>query len=147
MPPDAPPLVERFGTLNLPLGGKQGYENVRGKQGAKRNEFQGYTPQKTHFTKTYKSAKEAAVNLALLKRELENNSEEEEEKKPRKARKVKKVTRHARSPCPLATCTLTHVCSNISRALWQVQTRTPYFIIWACPCLALQVRQPVRRLF
>ena len=43
-------LVERFGNLKLPLGGKYEYVGVRGKQGRTRDRFQGYTPKKTHFT-------------------------------------------------------------------------------------------------
>ena len=99
----AGPLTERFGELNLPLGGKQGYKGVRGGQGSNKEQFQGCTPRKTHFTKLYLTAHEAAINLALLKRDLENNSEDEEEKKPRKKRsdKVRAL------PCPHtlhATC-------------------------------------------
>ena len=37
-------LVERFGNLKLPLGGKYEYKGVRGKQGRARDRFQGYTP-------------------------------------------------------------------------------------------------------
>ena len=84
------PLAESFGALNLPLGGKHGYRGVRGGQGSKKIGFQGYTPRKTHFTKVYNTAHEAAVNLALLKRDREMNMiEEEEEKKPRKVRSDK----------------------------------------------------------
>ena len=43
-------LVERFGNLKLPLGGKYEYVGVRGKQGRTRDRFQGYTPKKKHFT-------------------------------------------------------------------------------------------------
>ena len=60
------PLTESFGALNLPLGGKHGYRGVRSGQGSKKDGFQGYTPRKTHFTKVYKTAHEAAVNLDLL---------------------------------------------------------------------------------
>lgn len=83
----AAPLAESFGTLNLPLGGKHGYKGVRGGQGSKKDGFQGYTPRKTHFTKVYKTAHDAAVYLALLKRGRESiGSEDEDEKKPRKPR-------------------------------------------------------------
>ena len=118
MLPDGPlPLVfERFGTLYLPRGGKHGYKGVRGEQGTTRDKFQGHTPRKTHVTKLYTTAHEAAVNLALLKRELEENSEEEEEKKARKARKDKKVARHARPRCTCDmhtdTCVLEHLSSE-----------------------------------
>ena len=83
--PESALLTESFGALNLPLGGKHGYHGVRGRQGSKQDGFQGYTPRKTHFTKVYKTAHEAAVDLALLKRDREMNSEDEDEKKPRKA--------------------------------------------------------------
>ena len=115
----SPPRVERFGTLDLPLGGKHGYKGVRGEQGKSRDEFQGYTPRKTHVTKLYSTAHEAAVNLALLKREREDKGEEEEEKKPRKARKEKKVARHARSPCTCDmhtdTCVFEHLSCSVRR--------------------------------
>ena len=85
------PLTESFGALNLPLGGKHGYRGVRGAQGSKKDGFQGYTPRKTHFTKVYKTAHEAAVNLALLKRDRENdNPDGDEDKKPRKTRSDKR---------------------------------------------------------
>jgi len=92
------PLTESFGALNLPLGGKHGYRGVRSGQGSKKDGFQGYTPRKTHFTKVYKTAHEAAVNLALLKRDREMNSEEEEEKKPRKVRSDKVLLRSSNKP-------------------------------------------------
>jgi len=91
--PDAAPLSEMFGTVNLPLGGKHGYKGVRGGQGPNKDGFQGYTPRKTHFTKIYKTAHEAAVNRALLKRDLEQSLalgiEDEKKKRPRKPRSDK----------------------------------------------------------
>ena len=105
MPPAAAaPLTETFGTLSLPLGGRQGYKGVRGGQGPKRDGFQGYTPRKTHCTKVYKTAHEAAVQLALLKRDRENNSEEGEERKPRKTRCDKVIL----SPSMARTLDLPH---------------------------------------
>ena len=101
--PDAAPLTESFGALNLPLGGKHGYRGVRGSQGSKKDGFQGYTPRKTHFTKVYETAHEAAVNLAVLKRDLETNVEDDEEKKPRKRRK-KKARRHEELPSNPHSC-------------------------------------------
>ena len=50
------PLVERFGNLELPLGGKYEYAGVRGNQGRARDRFQGYTPKKQHFTRLYDTA-------------------------------------------------------------------------------------------
>ena len=64
------PLVERFGNLELPLGGKHEYGGVRGNQGRSRGRFQGYTPKKKHFTRLCETAHEAAVALATLKVDL-----------------------------------------------------------------------------
>ena len=67
-----------------------GYEGVRGRQGAKKDKFQGFPPRKTHLTKLCNTAHEAAISRALLKRELQESREEHEEKKPRKPRCDKK---------------------------------------------------------
>ena len=64
------PLVERIGNLELPLGGKYEYAGVRGKQGRSRDQYQGYTPKKTHITRLCDTAQEAAAALATLKVEL-----------------------------------------------------------------------------
>ena len=63
------PLVERFGSLNLPLGGTNGYVGVRK---CKKGGFQGYTPQKSkgHFTGRYDTAQEAAVARAIKQQEI-----------------------------------------------------------------------------
>ena len=79
-------LVERFGNLKLPLGGKYEYIGVRGKQGRARDKFQGYTPKKTHFTSLCDTSQEAAVALATLKQELAMGYDPVEERKPRKKR-------------------------------------------------------------
>ena len=79
-------LVERFGNLLLPLGGKYEYKRVRGKQGRKRDKFQGYTPKQTHFTELHDTAQEAAVALANLKQELAAGYDSVHERKPRKKR-------------------------------------------------------------
>ena len=52
--------VERFGSLDLPLGGTHGYVGVRK---VRKGLFQGYTPKKRpgHFTKALKTAHAAAV--------------------------------------------------------------------------------------
>ena len=65
-------LIERFGNLKLPLGGKYEYVGVRGKQGRTRDKFQGYTPKKSHFTELCDTPQEAAVALATLRQELVN---------------------------------------------------------------------------
>ena len=79
-------LVERFGNALLPLGGLHGYVGVRGKQGKKRNKFQGYTPNKTHFTKLCNSAQEAAVARANLKKDLDAGIDNALDRKPRAKR-------------------------------------------------------------
>ena len=53
-------LVERFGNLKLPLGGKYEYKGVRGKQGQAHDKFQGYTQKKKHFTELFDKPQEAA---------------------------------------------------------------------------------------
>ena len=52
------------GAVRLPLGGLNGYVNVRGKQGRKKNKFQGCTPSKTRRTSLYNTPREPAVALA-----------------------------------------------------------------------------------
>ena len=79
-------LVERFGNLKLPLGGKYEYKGVRGKQGRASNRFQGYTPRKSHTTELYDTSQEAAVALAKLNEELAMGYDPVEERKPRKKR-------------------------------------------------------------
>jgi hypothetical protein len=70
MPAFSKPLVEVFGSLNLPLGGTNGYVGVRK---AKKGGFQGYTPKKTkgHFTGRCETAQEAAVARAIKIRDIE----------------------------------------------------------------------------
>ena len=61
--PRRQPRFEEAGGQRLPLGGVNGYYGVRGKQGKKRNQFQGHTPRKTKepLTDHYDTAKEAAI--------------------------------------------------------------------------------------
>ena len=63
--------VEVAGGQRLPLGGINGYLGVRGKQGKKKNKFQGVTPKKQHRTRLFDTAKEAAIARAQLKEDLE----------------------------------------------------------------------------
>ena len=63
--PRRQPRFEEVDGLRVPLGGKNGYIGVRGKQGRKRDKFQGVTPRKQHRTSPKKTSKEAAVALAL----------------------------------------------------------------------------------
>ena len=59
---------------------------VRGKQGRKKNKYQGVTPRKTHRTGPKNTPKEAAVALAHLRHDLELGIvEERSRKKPRPA--------------------------------------------------------------
>ena len=78
-------MVERFGSLLLPLDDKNesGYKRVRGKQGRSRKQFQGYTPKKTHTTKCFDSAHEAAVALATLESDKAMGFELTKAKRPR----------------------------------------------------------------
>ena len=66
-----PPRFEEVDGLRVPLGGVNGYKGVRGKQGRKKNKFQGMTPRKTHRTGPHETPKEAAVALARLRHDLE----------------------------------------------------------------------------
>ena len=62
---------EVAGGQRLPLGGINGYVGVRGKQGKKKNKFQGITPKKKHRTEHFDTAQEAAIALAQLREDLE----------------------------------------------------------------------------
>ena len=62
---------EEVDGLRVPLGGLNGYIGVRGKQGRKKDKYQGVTPRKKHRTSPKKTAKEAAVALAHLRHDLE----------------------------------------------------------------------------
>lgn len=78
--------VERFGELRLRLGGKHGYERVRGSQGSDKSKYQGYTKGKKHFTKLFDKAQEAAIALATLEKEVAMGINDNENKKPRAKR-------------------------------------------------------------
>ena len=65
------PRFEELDGLRVPLGGVNGYKGVRGKQGRKKNKYQGVTPRKTHRTGPHETPKEAAVALAHLRHDLE----------------------------------------------------------------------------
>ena len=79
------PLSERFGSLNLPLGGKHGYAGIRK---VRKGFFQGYTPKKTHTTKAFQSTHEAAVALAIMKADVTGGFDDASERKPRAKRSV-----------------------------------------------------------
>ena len=85
MPPREP-RFELAGGQRLPLGGINGYIGVRGKQGKKKNKFQGITPKKKHRTEHFDTAQEAAIALAQLREDLELGMlEERVQKKQKKA--------------------------------------------------------------
>ena len=63
-------FVEKHGDLELVVGGKHGYVRVRGGQGSTKDQYQGYTVDKKHFTAGYPTAREAAIALAELERDL-----------------------------------------------------------------------------
>ena len=69
--PRRQPRFEEVDGLRVPLGGKNGYIGVRGKQGRKRDKFQGVTPRKQHRTSPKKTSKEAAVALAHLRHDID----------------------------------------------------------------------------
>ena len=93
--------VENFGSLQLPLGGVHGYVGVRKVRDGK---FQGYTPRKTHTTAAFETPHEAAVALALTKRNLELGMEDsEDECKPRRKKRTSLRAQTARVPL-LLTC-------------------------------------------
>jgi hypothetical protein len=72
---------EEVDGLCVPLGGINGYKGVRGKQGRKKNKFQGVTPRKQHRTGPKDTPKEAAVALAHLWHDLELGIVEERSRK------------------------------------------------------------------
>ena len=46
-------VIEKHGNLKLVVGGKHGYVRVRGGQGSTKDQYQGYTVDKKHFTAGY----------------------------------------------------------------------------------------------
>ena len=79
------PLVEKFGSLNLQLGGTNGYVGVRK---CKKGGYQGYTPKKSkgHFTGRYDTAQEAAVARAIKQQEIALGFNCDSGEKPRRQR-------------------------------------------------------------
>ena len=70
MPPSSP-RFEEVGGQRLPLGGVNRYMHVRGKQGKKRNKFQGVSPGKGTWTGLFDTALEAAIAYAQKKEDIE----------------------------------------------------------------------------
>ena len=64
--------VERVGDLKLLVGGKHGYVRVRGGQGPDKDKYQGYTVDKKNTTASFKTAREAAIALAELERDIQS---------------------------------------------------------------------------
>ena len=79
--PRAALRFEEAGGQRLPLGGRNCYLGVRGKQGRAANMFQGMAPKKQHRTRLCHSAQEAATALAQMKEDLELGIFEERRKK------------------------------------------------------------------
>ena len=70
MPP-AQPRFEEVAGQRLPLGGLNGYLGVRGKQGRKKDKFQGVTPKKKHRTALFATPLDAGIALAQLREDME----------------------------------------------------------------------------
>ena len=70
MPARAQQQFEVAGGRRLPLGGVNGYLNVRGKQGHKRDKFQGVSPKKKNRTGHFDTAQEAAIAYSQMKEDL-----------------------------------------------------------------------------
>jgi hypothetical protein len=62
---------EEAGGQRLPLGGRNGYLGVRGKQGRGKDKYQGTTPRKRHRTGLFDTPLEAAVAFAQLREDLD----------------------------------------------------------------------------
>ena len=79
--PRAQQRYEEVAGQRLPLGGKNGYLGIRGKQGRGKNKFQGVTPKKKHRTDHFDTPLEAAIAFAQLKEDLELGTLEPRTKK------------------------------------------------------------------
>ena len=115
------PLAENFGTLNLPLGGKNGYVGVRK---AKNGGFQGYTPKKSkgHTTGRYDTAQEAAVALAIKRQEIALGLGCDGGKKPRRQRMKAAAARWRHILC-LSRTPLTSFCRILPAAATATQPK------------------------
>ena len=71
MPRSQQARFEEAGGQRLLLGGINGYIGVRGKQGRKKNVFQGATPKKVQHTQLFDIAQEAAMAFVQLQEDLE----------------------------------------------------------------------------
>ena len=99
-----PPRFEEVDGLRVPLGGVNGYCGVRGKQGRKKNKYQGLTPRKKHRTGPYETAKEAAVALAHLRHDLELGVVVQRSAKKPQPPARSGAPKRSRSGCTSASC-------------------------------------------
>ena len=60
--PRSQPQFQEVDGLRVPLGGVNGYKGVRGKQGRKKDKYQGTTPRKKHRTGPKDTPKEARLH-------------------------------------------------------------------------------------
>ena len=102
--PRAQPRFEEVDGLRVPLGGINGYKGVRGKQGRKKNKYQGVAPRKKHRTSPKKTAKEAAVALAHLRHDLELGVVEQRSRKKPQPPAGSAAAKRSRSERTSATC-------------------------------------------
>ena len=98
------PRFEELDGLRVPLGGVNGYEGVRGKQGRKKNKYQGVTPRKQHRTGPYETPKEAAVALARLRHDLELGVVVQRSAKSCSRLRAAARRKRSRSGCTSASC-------------------------------------------
>ena len=79
---------EEVAGQRLPLGGVNGYAGVRGKQGKKKDKYQGCTPRKKHRTDHYDTPLEAAIAFAQLREDLDLGMLDEPRSKKAKSPKT-----------------------------------------------------------
>ena len=79
---------EEVAGQRLPLGGVNGYAGVRGKQGKKKDKYQGCTPHKKHRTDHYDTPLEAAIAFAQLREDLDLGMLDEPRSKKAKSPKT-----------------------------------------------------------
>ena len=100
--------AERFGALNLPIGGTHGYVGVRK---VRKGRFQGYTPKKKHTTADFETAHEAAVARALLQQDICSGAHDTAEKKPRTRRRLSAGA--CLRDCDRERRRLSHICCGV----------------------------------
>ena len=103
-----PVLTERFGALNLPIGGTHGYVGVRK---VRKGRFQGYTPKKKHTTADFETAHKATVARALLQQDICSGARDTAEKKPRTKRRLSAGA--CLRDCDRERRRLSHICCGV----------------------------------